>query len=155
LCDALHREIFSLAQTFRGAIERCDRAKLPITFSNFPRGSCGDAALLLGRFLKDRGFGDSDYVLGWRGDHESGSSHAWLQIGDLIIDITADQFADMDQPVIVQESSTWHAAFNGEVQNEGDYRIYDDHTVQVLGAAYARVIARLPENAPNCADNKD
>jgi hypothetical protein len=61
----------------------------------------------------------------------------------------------MDQPVIVQKSSIWHTAFNGEVQNEGDYRIYDNHTVQVLGAAYARVIARLPENAQICADNKD
>ena len=155
LSEALRREIFDLARAFRSAIERSDRDKLPVTFSNFPKGACGDAALLLGRFRKDRGFGPLDYVLGWRGDHESGSSHAWLQIGDLVIDITADQFTDMDQLVIVQKSSTWHAAFDGQVQNEGDYRVYDAHTVQVLGAAYAWVIARLPDSGLNCADNED
>ncbi len=61
----------------------------------------------------------------------------------------------MDQPVIVEKSSTWHAAFDGHVQNEGDYRIYDDHTVHVKGAAYAWVIARLPDNGPNRIDNDD
>lgn len=149
--EALRSEIFRLAQNFRGAIERCDLAPLLVTFETFPRGACGDAALLFGRFLTDRGFGPLDYVLGWRGDHVTGSSHAWLQRGDLVIDITADQFEDMDQSVIVQSTSAWHAAFKGEVQNEGDYRVYDDHTVRLLGVAYGVVLSRLSEASPSSA----
>jgi len=76
---------------FRHAIEACDRSALPITFENFPAGSCGDAALILGKYLEERGFGLFDYVLGERG----GRSHAWLQRGHLVVDITGDQFDDM------------------------------------------------------------
>ena len=43
------------ATNFRDAIERCERSSLPITFENFPCGSCGDVTLLLGTFLSEQG----------------------------------------------------------------------------------------------------
>jgi hypothetical protein len=44
-------EIRYLATRFRNAIEACDPAGLPIGMQNFPLGACGDAALLLAKYL--------------------------------------------------------------------------------------------------------
>lgn len=133
----------ALATAFRGALERCDRSRLGITFSSFPRGSCGDAALLLGRFLKDHNAGPVVYILGERGEGDSWRSHAWLHVGNIIVDITADQFDDMAERVIVTRSSHWHQTFDAEARGEGDYRIYDAATVGNLGRIYAVVLEQV------------
>jgi hypothetical protein len=44
--------ILDLAMRFRAAIEACDLKTLPITFHEFPRGSCGVATLILAKYLK-------------------------------------------------------------------------------------------------------
>jgi len=41
---------------------RTDRNRLPISLWEFPLGSCGDACLLLARFLQEHGFGEATYV---------------------------------------------------------------------------------------------
>lgn len=51
-------EILRIASQMRTAFEVCDRAKMPPTFQDFPLGSCGDAALILGTHLKECGWGD-------------------------------------------------------------------------------------------------
>lgn len=73
-------------------------------------GSCGDASLLLGKYLKDIGFGDFDCWSGRLGK----KSHTWLQQNNLIIDITPDQFAGMTITVIVSSKSLFHKSFNGK-----------------------------------------
>jgi len=70
-------------------------------------------------------------------------SHAWLQRGNLIIDITADQFPEVEDPVIVTTRSPWHEQFEGEPQHVADYRIYDDFTVARLHAAYTKIVSRI------------
>ncbi|TBC53783.1 hypothetical protein ELH27_37080 [Rhizobium leguminosarum] len=128
-----------LAKRFRDAIERIPPQQLPITLQSFPAGACGDATLLLGHYLKAQGLGPFDYVLGERQDH----SHAWLQQGEVIIDITADQFPEVDEAVIVTATPTWHHEFTSEVLHEADFTISDTHTVAMLGAAYHRVMQHL------------
>src|SRR5271163_4521740 len=103
-------ELKSAATKFRLAIERCDRRRLSDTFQDFPKGSCGDAALLLRAFLQDQGLGTFQYALGWRDGNDGRHSHAWLAAGGLVVDITADQFQEIDEKVIVTENSGWHAA---------------------------------------------
>ncbi len=127
------------AAQFRRAIERTDPAKLPIGLRTFPVGACGDATLLLGAHLKSLGFGSFEYVLGRRGEGEDRHSHAWLRQGDILIDITADQFQEIEAPVIVATTSDWHGTFEVEVPHEADFRVYDERTATTLGAAY-RVI---------------
>jgi hypothetical protein len=90
-----------LAGAFRSAIVGMDRERLPATFREFPRGACGDAALLLGTFLKEQGEGSFQYVCGWR----EGYSHAWLEADGIIIDITADSFPDRSDALIVTRRS--------------------------------------------------
>jgi len=114
----------------------CNPVHLPVTLQNFPHGACGDASLLLARYLSERGCGEFRYILGLR----DGNSHAWLQQGPLIIDITGDQFADNPHgPVYVGEDQAWFVGFAGEDQHTADYSIFDDNTKAMLSASYARI----------------
>jgi hypothetical protein len=56
-----------LALQMRKAIDAVRREELPFPMSQFPQGSCGDASLLLGAYLVDRGFAGFEYVCGERG----------------------------------------------------------------------------------------
>jgi hypothetical protein len=79
-----------------------------ISLQHFPRGSCGDAAELLGEYLRDRGFGDWTYWNGFRPADEPFGSHAWVAKDGILIDVTADQFSDVTEPVIVTSDWSWH-----------------------------------------------
>ena len=137
-------EIYRKSAEFRNAIELIS-SSLGISFSSFPRGACGDAVPLLGTYLIENGLGDFQYVLGDYGSRKNGtwSSHAWLQAGNLVVDITADQFADVSDKVIVSANSDWHAKLNGVNKHVADYRIYDSHTVHVLGQIYIKIIEQI------------
>lgn len=134
--------IYMEASRFRKALEACDKRSLPITLQGFPRGSCGDAAVLLGTFLQENGFGIFDYVLGERGRQSNNTwhSHAWVRQKQLIVDITADQFDDVDEAVIVTNSSIWHRRFRQKVLHPADYRIYDPYTKATLGNVYRQIL---------------
>ena len=130
-------KLHALASAFRRAILSCDSRALPTRFLDFPRGTCGEATLLLAKYLEEQGCGKFYYMLGQRDNQ----SHAWLQRGDLIVDITADQFADQPAPVVVTTNSPWHQAFAGKAQHVADFTTYDKRTVTNLGNIY-RVITK-------------
>jgi hypothetical protein len=135
------KQIRNLATKFRIGVEKCDRRSLPITFKEFPRGACGDAALLLGKYLKNEGFGSFQYVCGIRRLRHTNQEHAWLRQEALIIDITADQFAEIDEPVIITTNHTWYSAFNIRNEHEADYELYDHRTRSMFADAYCRIVA--------------
>jgi hypothetical protein len=97
-----------IARAVRRAFETCKPSELP--WPAFPRGACGDASLVLGQVLDDGGIKGFEYVCGnkYKVTGEWYSSHAWLSHGDCIVDITADQFADVSDSVIVSSNSQWH-----------------------------------------------
>lgn len=133
---------------FRNAIEKTDKTKLPVTFESFPGGSCGETVLLLGHYLISKGFGEFDYMLGELDSEieDQGPSHAWLQQKKLIVDITADQFEDFNDPIFVKSHSLWHENFNGEVEHEADFFIYqgtDNHTFNMLNIAYSNILDHI------------
>ena len=127
------------AARFRGAIESCDKSDLPPTFMDFPRGSCGDASLLLAKFLEESGFGLFNYFLG----EQNENSHAWLENGDVVVDITADQFPDMPDSVVVARNSKWHLAFCGEFQHVANFDNYDKNTRLTLLSAYFTILKHV------------
>ena len=137
--NGVPEKIKELATAFRIAIERSDRAKLPITFADFPLGSCGDAANLLGAYLTDCGIESLKYVCGQRGE----KSHVWLESGGLIIDITGDQFDDCDEPVIVRTDASWHDTFDRQKDNLADFRLYDPGAVSRLAGSYKEILGRI------------
>lgn len=75
---------------------------------NFPIGSCGDTSEMLGQYLSDSGLGTWSYRCGI--ERDLFVSHAWVERCGLIVDITADQFADISERVIVTTDRTWHDA---------------------------------------------
>lgn len=77
-------------------------------FEGFPRGVCGDSAQMLGQYLQDRGLGVWNYR---SGIDSNGPTHAWVEKGGWIIDITAPQFEDVDDPVVVTDDNVWYKRF--------------------------------------------
>jgi hypothetical protein len=100
---------------------------------------------LLGNYLTEQGLGDFEYVTGERGNTAANpptwTSHGWIRQGRTVIDITADQFSEVAESVIVADSSPWHRTFIERVLHSADYRVYDEYTRSVLGAAYRQIIA--------------
>lgn len=73
----------------------------------FPRGACGAASNVLGLYLTQHGFGDFEYVAGKNGDQ----THAWLEQGGRIIDITAKQFSPEIDAVLITTNRAFHNQF--------------------------------------------
>ena len=93
------------ATRFRAALEQGDLRLRSLADS--PKGSCGDASELLGQYLSDSGLGAWSYR---EGALDPFLTHAWVERDGLIVDITADQFADMSEPVLLTTDRTWHDA---------------------------------------------
>ena len=131
--------IRELAAKFRFAILKVNPERLTITMRNFPVGSCGDASLLLAKFLQEKGYSGITYVCGWK----NRQSHAWLEVDDVVIDITADQFRDDMEPVIVTQDRSWHSQFEEDFRHPADFDTYDAHTRASLCGAYLQIISAL------------
>ena len=130
------------SKQFREALEKCPKNLLPIGFRDFPRGSCGDASLLLAKYLQNMKCGMFDFVCGEisENDEHGFQTHAWLQRNDLIIDITADQFEEIESSVIITRNRSWYERFEIEITHIADYDIYDGFTRASLAVAYHQVV---------------
>ena len=138
----------ALAVAFRSAILLSDARRLPFSLRDFPSGACGDASLLLAHFLAEAGLYGAVYVSGlWER-----YSHAWLELGNLIIDITADQFTADPQAalvldglpetpdgVLVTTSRDWHSRFEEARRSVARIDVYDDTTNRLLEKAYREI----------------
>jgi hypothetical protein len=141
-----------IARRVRNAIESLPAQELPITFWNFPRGACGDTCLLLGTYIEvDCGLPPFEYVSGERGSQHANdwTSHAWLRRGELIVDITADQFADAPAGVIVADTSTWHDGFEIDSIHPANLNAWSGPGTYDVLRLYARVRRVLQDSLPN------
>ncbi len=121
-------KLTSLATRIRQIILATPEHKRPTRLIDFPAGACGDTSLLIGSYLIDLGYSNIEYVVGLNGEQ----SHAWLECGDIIIDITADQFGSHINPIIVTRDRTWHNLFKDQKREPGDFREYQDPTIYEL-----------------------
>lgn len=91
------------------------------------------ASMLLGEYLRNASLGDFQTRTGRRDVGDYSQSHAWLEQDGLLVDITADQFDEIDEPVIVTTDSPWHRKWNActgvRVASLGHYDAddYRDH----------------------------
>ena len=99
--------------------------------------------MLLGTYLKAQGLGTFQYVVGMRGAYDERHSHAWIEAGGVIIDITADQFPCIGEKVIVSEQSGWHETFEREVRHEADYRLHEGSNGWDLDRAYLAIVEMI------------
>jgi hypothetical protein len=131
------RNLRELVKLFRSALEKCDRNKLPIGLQGFPRGACGDASLLLAKYLEENGEVGLTYVMG----QNNAQTHGWLELDGIIVDITADQFDGVDDLVVANES-TWHLQFEG--QSKRAFIVdHDVNSSPSLSAAYDEIMDLL------------
>lgn len=132
--------ISCLAKRFRQGIIACGAELAGFTgLSTFPVHSCQDSSILLGEYLRDNGQGE------WRSVFAGDDRHVWLEQGRIIVDITADQFPDVTDEVIVTTDRGWHRQFSPDPSRElaACIEIYDPRTREMLLAAYQIIGRRL------------
>lgn len=134
-----------LSRKFRQAIEvTLMNGMLPDDMSNFPRGACGNSALLLGTFLTNEGMGVFTYTFGTYSEKHSSkiNSHAWISQGSLIIDVTHDQFSQKCKNDFVFLDQSWHNRFRPFEQDGEAYLLESDvlrRTFDIIMANYNTV----------------
>jgi hypothetical protein len=134
--------IRELSVRFREAILRCDKAELPLSLADFPTDSCSDASILLGTYFKDNGIDGFILIKGKRGEGSTLETHYWLEKGHTLVDITADQFADINEEIVITEvDSRWYATFDKSILHEADYRVIGAKDVRAhLEAVYDYIL---------------
>ena len=112
---ALKEKLELLAAAARAGLEATTDKERGIGFGSFPHGTCGPVSELMGRIVLERTGYEGIYVCG--DGHPAlkpQQSHAWLEVGGVIVDLTHDQFAETGLTGWVHEASAWHAKFDRE-----------------------------------------
>lgn len=105
---------------FRSMIEHTDFSVMPIAsnFLRFPKGCCGDTSVLLWKYLQIKFNGRFDRYIKYKCGIKK-QSHAWLEYQDgIIIDITADQFSDINEPVVITTDNRYYNVFKKRSEQE-------------------------------------
>jgi len=123
--------------------------KLPIGLKDFPIGACLDASLLLGHYLAQSDIGKPIYVSGTK----DGRTHMWLEMDGVIIDITADQFGDAPERIMVTRDTAWHSQFERQSRRSDGLDQYNDFNSSDLMSAYSEVAKYAVGPVQNGSDN--
>jgi hypothetical protein len=99
-------KLLIICTQFREALEK-DVDDYPVIMGSFPLGCCGVVSRALGGYLMEIGYKSVEYVSGF----SNKKSHAWIEIDDWIVDITADQFNDCDERIIITKDRSFHSKF--------------------------------------------
>jgi len=123
------KKLSSLADKFRAALlltEPTDFVGTSLSASKFPDACCDDASMLLAAYLVDNGFAEVDIIRGDNGGNEKElPSHVWLQVGDIQVDITADQFNQFgyrNSALICEENNIFLNSFSAQNAGCADFR---------------------------------
>jgi hypothetical protein len=136
----------------RTAIDSIPRDQRIASLRSFPHGACGDSSLLLSRYLTEIGIPGVKYV---RGEAVDRQTHAWLEIEDLIVDITYDQFDSARTGVFVAKDRSWHSRFDVIERQNSCWSQFDDRTRQLLDSAYALVRNEIDRLSARTSLDKD
>ena len=137
-------QLRKLAGGFRAAVLLTDPAdvdpEVRFIVVDFPRGVCGAICFLLGHYLIENGFPSPEYVNGIRAADRQ--SHAWIEVNGIIVDITADQFLEIDEGVVVSTDRSWHQQFSDKPgRRPADFLIYGDSSPH--GLAYGPIVKNI------------
>jgi hypothetical protein len=124
---------------FRKALDKINWGEIPIGFTDFPCGTCGDVSDILAEYLYTKGFENILYVCG----EYNGSSHAWLEMEGLAIDITADQFLDIQEKVLIQSPSIWHNKYKESSRRKAGYKDMNGMALHGVTVVHNEVLNQL------------
>ncbi|MFP1915037.1 hypothetical protein ACLEEZ_05630 [Lonsdalea quercina] len=119
---SLVKEIKCISQKLRRYLQDKPSFPLPsIPFKDFPRGCCSDSSFILRELLNKRLAVDAKLVSYDKSINGIPDSHAWVEVDELCIDITMDQFntelAPSYPPVYVDSAQCFHKKYRlGEAQ---------------------------------------
>jgi hypothetical protein len=88
--------------------------------------------------------------------HLGPHSHAWLELGEFQIDITADQFVrdhekelwggragELREGVMVTSDRSWHWKFEEQIRHSADLSLYDASSQAELEPCYREITGNL------------
>ena len=92
-------------------------------FHGFPEGTCGSASEVIGRILKEEFQIEGTYICAdSHPQYDWDRSHAWVEVGDFIIDITHDQFEGTGlSGWVFERGMGWHAQFSEIVEHRNTF----------------------------------
>ena len=142
-------QLIEIASRFRSVLTSLPRSSFPwnssMGLSQFPSGCCGDTSQTLATYIYEQTGLICSYVHGQYGgtDGELGS-HAWLEVNDLVVDITADQFHyrgyDLAS-VYVGPRTSWYNSFEISIEPDGRHSSLKDKGS--LDTVYATILSGL------------
>lgn len=108
-----------LATNFRAATDEArPLLREREVMGRFPKDCCDHACTLLLIYFNNSGIEDFVFVTAdlykSRRSGRLDAPHVWLEKGDIVIDITADQFRKINERVIVSRDSAWHRSLKIE-----------------------------------------
>lgn len=108
-------ELAVIALEFRRAIEKSKVRRHSKVMGRFPVGCCKHTSQLLAQYLvTELHVPLVTFVHGERGGNGNGDpwqSHVWLSVNDHTLDITADQYPEIDTPVVLSVGGGWHSTW--------------------------------------------
>ena len=135
------RDLVLAVTAFRDALEGYSRKHPDSSWKDFPAGCCFLASTLLARFLAETGHGAADRITdAWRPvpNEDQPESHAWLCLGGIVIDITADQFPRQRRVIVSVGETPFHRSFEGR-----KVRPYDPASHKSLNAVYRAILREV------------
>jgi hypothetical protein len=109
----LRSSVLELAHGFRSAVEAVIKTSgAPMHIQRYPHGCCGIISELMGDYFNTLDIGEFLYVCGMK----DGASHAWLEVGGLIVDITGDQFPGRPS-IYVDEPDAWYSEWEQDIKH--------------------------------------
>ncbi|MBT2541649.1 hypothetical protein J7E99_13260 [Streptomyces sp. ISL-44] len=141
----LREEAHRLRRALDEALAAGEFADHPVLVS-FPSGTCGLISEFVCQYLRDRGLGSWEYVPGERHSPSTGEwqgTHGWARQGQVVIDLTADQFdGEGRPPVWAGESDDWYRSWE-----EGNSRVPEDVETDGMDRAAYEVMLRYARKA--------
>ena len=80
--------------------------------STYPEGMCRLASDILGIVLKKVSYSNIQIV--YQGTNKNGQSHSWIELDDIIIDITCYQYREQWGEFYIGDITNWHRQFVGQ-----------------------------------------
>jgi hypothetical protein len=87
--------------------------QLTMLLNDFPFGCCRDSAVILGLYLIKIGYQNVNYCR--RPYDDVFKSHGWIEVENLILDLTADQFGPDFLPITIIPNSTNRPIYQSKV----------------------------------------
>ncbi len=135
-------DICNAVRKFRNAFERYALdAPTENPLKRFPNGCCDVASEMLGKFVFDKFSLKPMYISakGFEGDETR--SHAWIELGELVIDITGDQFGE--PAVQVTRDRSWHDQWTEQRQQGLEVEIEAEWWNRCCAIPYSDILLHL------------